>query len=91
MYDFSFTDEEIEQIEAWLEEQEKIMMEHQKATITKDDPNYMWYQISWEGGYAYTGAIGADHSFVFTPTSIGTLRSVQHSGTGNQLHFNDNL
>jgi len=83
---FRLTQEQIEKIEIWEQEQNLLAVEKQKKNT--DNPNE--FQImNWEAGYPYDGTVGVGLTYMFTPTSIGTIIKVKHNHTKNELDLTD--
>jgi hypothetical protein len=70
---------------AFLVEQEKIVLQRQKASMSPED----FDDLTCQGKYAYTGTIGADVSYIITPTSIGTVVKARYCLTNAEINLTD--
>lgn len=74
---FTITKEQQAKIDEWTKEVFARVIEKQKAG--NYDNNH--FAISdWKLGYPYSGAIGVDITYKFTPTSLGEIVSVECYG-----------
>lgn len=81
---FELDAKQMEQINAWCEEQDAIVYQQQlngKDKTIKDMAKMF--------GGAYYGAIGGQLTYSFSPNSIGVSATVKHSGTGATLDVSD--
>lgn len=73
---FTLSSMELATIAKWAKEQDEIVVAKQKAQGNAGDrPNY--------------GAIGGELTYIFTPTSIGTIVKVVHGVTKAELDLTD--
>jgi hypothetical protein len=86
---FSLTPEQKEKVNNWLKEQYVLAIEKQRQEITKSDSNYSFYEMCWDMGQPYTGAIGGGETYEFTPTSLGPIVKVRYSLTDNTIDVTD--
>lgn len=84
---FELNDAQLEKLDSWKREQNKKAVEKQKAEPPDIDERLL--QEMWNTGFPYTGAIGGDLEFIFTPTSIGVIAVVKHVMTGEELDLTD--
>lgn len=93
MITFEVSEEQALKIKGWHEAQDKIVLEQQRKERADALPNPNHDFRDWvnETGHPYYGAIGGEVSYIFTPTSIGVILSVKHSGTKAELSFYDDL
>lgn len=81
MYTFSLSDNQQKKLDAWLKEVYAKTINMQKAMIEETHEFYHLYKESWDLGYPYTGAIGGNISYTFTPTSLGATLVVHESAS----------
>lgn len=82
-FGFSLNENQLEAIAVWQNEQDRKVVEEQKS---RDDlPGY----LTDNNTQPYYGAIGGALTYSFTPTSIGTVEKVFHSGTKQELDVTD--
>ena len=72
---FSLDAKQIEKLNAWVAEQDKKVMEHQKGTELEHP------------GEAYYGACGGSLTYKFTPTGLGLAVHVQNNVTGEEINL----
>lgn len=84
---FRLTEDQINQIDQWVHEQNQKVIEEQKKN-SPDVPRELLEEC-WEMGYPYTGAIGGEITYSFTPTSLGSIVRVRHVQTGAELDVTD--
>jgi hypothetical protein len=80
---FELNAEQISKLKAWNADQDRSVVQQQRDS---GDPFVRMLNADEQ---PYYGAIGGALTFTFTPTSIGTLVSVKHSGTGAVLDLSD--
>lgn len=83
---FQLDEEQVKKYEAWAEEVAAKGVEKQKAEIMNPGPEYV---VSWEMGFPYTGAVGGEITFCFTPTSLGNVCVVTDQVTGEKINLTD--
>lgn len=80
---FRLDDAQLVAINLWAAEQDRKVIEEQKS---RDDlPGY----LTDNNTQPYYGAIGGELTYSFTPTSLGTVEKVFHSGTKQELDVTD--
>ena len=84
---FELTDEDIAKVKTWRDEQDQIVLERQRASVTAGANKFPSGLI--DDGHPYYGAIGGALTYSFTPTSIGTVTTVTHGATGEVLNLTD--
>lgn len=73
---FTLSSMELAQIAKWSKEQDDIVVARQQSLIgTGNRPDY--------------GAIGGELTYMFTPTSLGTIVKVVHAVTKAELYLTD--
>jgi len=82
---FSLTPKQQQKLNVWLEEQEKILLQKQKLSMSESD----WKDLTSDGEYPYYGAIGGGIQYIFNPTSIGVAVSVKYLPTGEEIDLTD--
>lgn len=85
-FTFTVTRDQKKRIDAWLKKQNTKGVKLQKKKIKNPGPEYL---VCWEMGYPYTGAIGGEISYEFSPTSLGDVLVVKNSVTGDELNVTD--
>lgn len=83
---FTLTEQQKIKLSEWMREQRKKAIESQRKTIT--NPSTI-IQQSWADGYPYTGAIEGAVTYMFTPTSIGTVIKVKYGLTEETIDLSD--
>ena len=78
---------QIEKLGSWIKEQNNKAIEKQKAN--PPNINEQLLQEMWNSGFPYTGAVGGDLEYTFTPTSIGVIAVVKHIITGEELDLTE--
>ena len=86
---FELSEKQLQKLEEWKRSQYKAGVAYQKLTIEKTDTFYECYKASWDDGYPYTGAIGGEFTYSFTPNSIGETVKVKNCITGDELNLTD--
>lgn len=74
---FAISNTDVTKINKWLKEEiYPPIVERQKL-----DPDIAPFLIADDDGtiYPYSGAVGGDITYSFTPTSLGTIFTVTHS------------
>jgi hypothetical protein len=79
---FELNAAQLAKLKAWEAEQDAEVLVRQRA---EDHRNESFLATLAEAGIPYYGAVGGQVTFEFTPTSIGDLVKVRHSGTGAKL------
>lgn len=75
---------------SWVKEQNKKAVEIQKEKYANDPSvSELHYEVCWNMGLPYCGAIGGEISWTFTPTGLGEIITVKHSITGDKLNLTD--
>lgn len=74
--DFTLTVEQLRKISDWMQAENREALRLQQKT----DPSL---------NYPYTGAIGGNLTYHFTPTNLGTVVKVEHGLTGRILDVTD--
>ena len=74
---FGLDDKQRAKLEAWMQEQDKKVMEEQKGTKLEHP------------GEAYYGACGGAYTYSFTPISIGLVTKVKNECTGDVIDLTD--
>ena len=82
---FRLDDQQAAKLEAWCAEQDKAVLEKQRAAGADDQ----FIAMVHEAGQPYYGAIGGELTFLFSPNSIGEVQRVRHSGTGSEIDLTD--
>jgi hypothetical protein len=82
---FELTEDQLLKVRAWCEEQDKIVVERQRASKPRD----VFTTALAEEGIAYYGAVGGELTYMFTPNSIGEVVVVKYSVTGAELDISD--
>jgi hypothetical protein len=77
-YIFELNAKQQEKLNDWLAERRVDQVQQQKRYILPDNPLYQIYKSNWEMGFPYTGAIDTSETFMFTPTSVGTIVKVKY-------------
>lgn len=85
VWSFALDDEQAAKLAAWRAEQDKAVLEKQRADGA-DDP---FIAAIHEHGQPYYGACGGELTFSFTPTSIGTVVKAKHSASGAEIDLTD--
>ena len=75
--EFSLDQYEQNKLNQWLKEIYAKVIEEQKAQYGEDNPVY---QMAWDCGAPYDGAIGGGLTYEFSPTSIGMVKRVTYRG-----------
>ena len=83
---FELDEKQLAKYKAWLEEQNAKGVEKQRREIK--NPGYE-YQVCWDMGYPYTGAVGGEITFCFTPNSIGEVVVATNLVTGEEIDLTD--
>lgn len=79
---FDIDEKTLEKILVWHKEQDEIVLKRQR-----EDVNKTAFQAALnEEGIPYYGAIGGELTYCFTPTSLGDILVVKHSGTKAELN-----
>ena len=76
MYTFALTDNQQKKLNVWLSEQYKKKIEEQRLSMNESEFN----NLTQEGKFPYTGAIGGGETYSFTPTSLGVIVVVEYFG-----------
>lgn len=82
---FEIDAEQMAKIVAWDKEMDKKAIEQQRATMNPTD----FADLTLDGQYPYTGAIGGGLTYSFTHTSIGLVVKVHHALTDETLDVTD--
>jgi len=82
---FSLDVEQIEKINTWAEEQDRIVLERQRRTMTPEEFDH----LTMNGQYPYYGAIGGGLTYSFTPTGLGVVVKITHNATNAVLDASD--
>lgn len=83
---FSLNKKELTALLAFKEECRVAGVKKQRVEMKNPD----WTVVDcWDAGYPYTGAVGGNLTFSFTPTSIGTVVKVRDSVTGAEIDVTD--
>jgi hypothetical protein len=85
-FTFTVTVGQYEKVEKWLDEQNVKAVEIQRKKHKNPDPIY---EMCWEMGLPYCGAIGGEVSYEFSPTSLGDCLVVKHAVTKEELNITD--
>lgn len=86
---FELDADQVAKYEAWSLEQDKIAVAKQKSEIKETDAFYDVYQMCWDAGHPYYGAIGGSDTFSFCMTSIGNVVKVRNSYTEEEINLTD--
>lgn len=88
---FFLNDDQIVKLEKWKKEvyTKGVKLQKKEVKKRKIKNNLSLYEESWELGYPYTGAIGGQFSYTFTPNSIGESVKVKDAVTGEVLDLTD--
>lgn len=73
-YSFSLSKDQKEKLKTWMAEQFANLVEEQRKNMSSTD----FDNLTNNGKYPYTGAIGGDITYCFTPTSLGTITVVKY-------------
>jgi hypothetical protein len=84
---FELNENEKKAAEEFFREEDLKAVEMQKAV--KRNHHDTCYQIMWELGQPYTGAMGGGHEYSFMPTSMGHTIVVKHSITKAEKNITD--
>lgn len=82
---FEIDAQQMAQINAWREQMDKKAIEQQRAKMSAED----FSDLTLDGQYPYTGAIGGGLTYSFSDTSIGTVVKVHHALTDETLDVTD--
>lgn len=87
---FSLNENQVLKLKTWQAEQnaqavEKQKQQHEDCNLEPDGT----YEMCWEAGYPYTGAIGGGNTYMFSPTSLGVCVSVLNTVTGNKIDLTE--
>ncbi len=82
---FDLDEKQKQRLDAWNAEQDKIVLEYQRRTWTPVE----FEEMTLDGQFPYYGAIGGHLTYKFTPTGIGTIVAVYHSGTQAEINLTD--
>jgi hypothetical protein len=82
---FTLSLKQEQKLNVWLEEQEKILLQKQKPSMSESD----WKDLTSDGEYPYCGAIGGGIQYIFNPTSIGVGVRVKYLPTGEEIDLTD--
>ena len=85
-WSFELNDSQIQKLEEWKKKMFKKGVALQKEQYPDPDETM---KFCWEEGFPYTGAIGGQFSFIFTPTSIGVAVQAKDALTGETLELTD--
>lgn len=83
---FSLNEKQLKQYEEWKVGVYARGIEVQKEQYPEPEEHMVW---CWEEGFPYTGAIGGQFTFSFTPTSIGVIVVVKDALTGEKIDLTD--
>jgi len=90
MAKFELNDEQVERIRAWAAEQDKVVVERQRAELETAGRSGDPFRVALaEQGLPYYGAIGGELTYSFTPTGLGVVEVVTHGGTKEKLDVTD--
>jgi hypothetical protein len=78
---WEISEEILEKIRVWHKEQDDIVLKRQR----EDKDAHGFQQALNEHDIPYYGAIGGELTYCFTPTSLGDILIVKHSGTKAEL------
>lgn len=70
---FNLSKKQMDKAIKFVDEKSKELLQHQKNTITPEDPFYDVCVMSWEMNAPYLGASGGATTYSFTPTSLGVV------------------
>jgi hypothetical protein len=85
MITFSLNLKQEQKLRSWLKEQEKILIQKQKLSMSESD----WKDLTCDGEYPYYGTIGSGIQYIFNPTSIGVAVRVRYLPTGEEIDLTD--
>lgn len=71
---FGLNDEQVKKAAKWIEQQENFERKKQGLSSTESP---------------YYGAIGGELTYSFTPTSLGIIEKIKHSGTGSEIDLTE--
>lgn len=83
---FELTENQNKVLKDWMFKQNKIALDQQNKEL--DDPFYKFNQ-SVNDGFAFSGTIGSDLTYCFTPTSLGTIIKVKNLLTSNEIDLTE--
>jgi len=87
---FELDDEQVKKYEIWAKEVALKGVALQKKQLAEQGISPGYTHIScWESGYPYTGAIGGEITFCFSPTSLGVCVVVTDQVTGEEINLTD--
>lgn len=87
--EFNLSENQLRKLFAWQSQENKHLIKMQKEEITKDMSDYQIYKSAWDLGYPYAGSSGADLSYNFTPSSIGTFVTVKNNLSENEINLTE--
>lgn len=82
---FEISLEKLSEIAKWLEEINTKALEKQKENLTEEEYDY----LTLNGKFLYTGAIGGNITYSFTPTSLGMVIKIKEAITEEELDITD--
>lgn len=82
---FEINAEQLAKIAVWNKEMDKKAIEQQRAKMNATD----FADLTLDGQYPYTGAIGGSLTYSFTHTGIGLVVKVHHALTDETLDVTD--
>jgi hypothetical protein len=91
-FEFKIYPEQEKKYKKWLAEQNQKAIEIQKdkfARGMKDYDDLAIYEMCWQSGWPYCGAVGGELTWKIVPTSIGNIVTVTHSVTGEECDLTD--
>jgi hypothetical protein len=83
-WSFELDDQQVAKLAAWRAEQDKAVLERQRAASTGEP----FVDAVHESGSPYYGAVGGELTISFCPTSIGTIVTATHS-SGAEINLTD--
>lgn len=82
---FEILEKDKKSISEWIKKADNIAIEKQKKEFTKEE-----YDFYTKGlGFPYTGIIGGNITYSFTPTGLGVITKITHKLTGEVLDLTD--
>lgn len=82
---FDLTNVDQAALEAFMDEQDKIVLEKQRKWLSKEE--FQLYTM--EGKYPYYGTIGGGYTYIITPTSLGNIVRVMNTVTHAEKDLTD--
>lgn len=88
MYNFTLSPEQLVKLNDWIDLQNSKAVDMQRANPPQGVPLDL-LESCWEDGFPYSGAIGGNLTYSFTPTSIGVIVNIKHGNTGQDIDLTE--